>query len=374
LQNYFFSQRFLPGEQIVSENEVRLFYENYKWAFRRNFTAKSEYYSFIEVEGFIYDEIRRLKSYGLEELVNIPPRVEIIWQKEEPPTAKRGRLDSLPQEEVERRRRVLLASQPLKELFTSAELKELFTEPDYAKITNQLELSRAYDWFGKYPEALVALEKAPGMEAKFELGRFLKYGRPKIPGNKKSANKLFAEIVLNVEAQGKEATPEDICLAGRACYEYIPENYIEKKRWKKQGVTFFQNAIKQNYRPAYYYSQYYKRTASGKNPPEILRALPSDNVEINAVVGALPGIDRSLKMPRERDKNLAAVKVGVIAYNNVAQCLLGLLYLHPNTDPKAFLKHNPTKAKFWLQRAADRGNEDAIRALQNNPQLRKIKK
>lgn len=371
-QNDFFSHRFLQGEHVVSENDAKRFYDNYKWAFRRNFNSQSEYYSFNEVEDFIYAEIRRLKSYGLEEFVNTPPKVEIIWKKEEAPSAKRGWFDPLPPEEMERRKREFLASQPLKELFSAAELEELFAEPDYARLTDPLQLARAYDWAGKYPEALAAFEKADGIEAKFELGCFLKHGRPGIPADKKRANELFAEIATSGDLKSGIPTAMEYCLAGRASSEYIPENWDETVRWRKRAAGFFQKSIAQGYRPACYYSQYYLRHSSDKNPQELMKALPSDNPEVNAFIGALAGMNQSSKEPRNRDKNLAAIKAGIQAYNNVAQCALGMLYLHSETDPNAFLRHNRQKAKFWLQRAADRGDVDAIQILQNDSRLRNL--
>jgi TPR repeat protein len=283
-----------------------------------------------------------------------------------PVMSRRGMLDPLPPAEMERRKREFLAAQPREELFSALELKDLFTEPDYAKITDQLKLARTYDWFGKYQETLITLEKAPGLEARFELGRFLRHGRPGVTANKVRANELFAKIVSTVNAQGKEAKPEDICLAGRASSEYIPKNWDETVLWRKRAAEFFQKAIEQGYRPAYYYSQYYLRHSSDKNPLELLKALPTDNLETNAFVGALAGMNRNLKLPRDRDKNLASVKAGIQAYNTVAQCALGMLYLHSATDPNAFLRYNPSKAKFWLQRAAERGDEDAIQALQSD--------
>ncbi|MDD2478967.1 MAG: hypothetical protein PHS31_03650 [Victivallaceae bacterium] len=358
----------------IGDNEARRFYDNYKWAFRRNFTAKSDYYSFADVESFIYAEIRRLKSYGLEEFVNTPPKVEIIWKKEEAPSSKRGWFDPLPPEEMERRKREFLASQPLKELFSASELEELFTEPDYAKITDPLELARVYDWFGKYPEALRALEKADRAEAKFELGRFLKHGRPGVPANKKKANELFSEIVSSIDTKGSSSLPEDYCLAGRASSEYIPKNWDETVSWRKRAAGFYKKSIAQGYRSAYYYSQYYLRHSSDNNPQELLKTLPTDNLEINAFIAAMAAINPRFKAYRDRNKNLAAIKNAIQSYNNEAQYLLGLLYLVSDTDPNAFLRHNRQKAIFWLQRAAERGNTDATQVLQNDSRLRRLKK
>ena len=276
---YYENQKNNTSFGSIDDDEARSFYDNYKWAFRRNFNSQSEYYSFNEVEDFIYAEIRRLKSYGLEEFVNTPPKVEIIWKKEEAPSAKRGWFDPLPPEEMERRKREFLASQPLKELFSAAELEELFAEPDYARLIDPLQLARAYDWTGKYPEALAAFEKADGMEAKFELGCFLKHGRPGIPADKKRANELFAEIATFADLKSGIPTAMEYCLAGRASSEYIPENWDETVRWRKRAAGFFQKSMAQGYRPACYYSQYYLRHSSDKNPRELMKALPSDNPE-----------------------------------------------------------------------------------------------
>ncbi|MEI3038811.1 MAG: hypothetical protein V8T90_07030 [Victivallales bacterium] len=291
-----------------------------------------------------------------------------------PVLSKRGWFDPLPPEELERRKREFQASQPLTELFSAVELKTLFTELDYSKITDPLKLARTYDWFGKYSEALATLEKADGAEAKFELGRFLKHGRPGVQADKRKANKLFSEIVSSIKTKDSASSPEDYCLAGRASNEYIPGNWNETVHWKKLAADFFQKAMGQEYRPAYYYSQYYLRHSSDKNSQELLKALPSNNLEINAFIGALAGMNQGSKESRNRDKNLAAIKAGIQAHNNVSQCALGMLYLHSETDPNAFLRHNRQKAKFWLQRAAERGDIDALQTLQSDSRLRNLKK
>lgn len=95
-QNNFWGRRFISGPHLISRNEAEQFYCRYKWAFRKKFTAQSEYYAFDEVEEFIYGEIRRLKSYGLEELIRNPPRMEIIWKKKEKTAIKRGLLEPWP--------------------------------------------------------------------------------------------------------------------------------------------------------------------------------------------------------------------------------------------------------------------------------------
>ena len=242
---------------------------------------------------------------------------------------------------MERRKREFLDSQPRKELFSENELKELFTEPDYTRITDPLQLARAYDWFGKYPEALAALKSAEGMAAKFELGYFLKHGRPGVSPDMEKANRLFAEIVSAIEKMGGSPSPEDYCLAGRASSEYTPENWDEKVRWKRRAASFFQKAISEGYRPAYFYSQYYLRHSSDNDPQRLLKVLPSDNLEINAFIGALAGLNSRFKSQRNRDKNLEAVKAAIYAHSNLAQAMLGMLYLHSKTDPNAFLRHNP---------------------------------
>lgn len=288
--------------------------------------------------------------------------------------SQRGLLDPLPPEEMERRKREFLASQPLKELFSAAELEKLFTEPDYIKISDPLQLALAYDWAGKYQEAQIALEKATGLEAQFELGCFLKHGRPKIPADKTRANELFSKVVMLVEAKSDSPSGRECCLAGRACSEYIPENWDENVRWQKRAAGFFRKAIEKEYRPAYYYLQYYARHSSGNNPKELMKALPSDNPEVNAFIAALAGMNSHFKEYRNRDKNLAAIKEAIQAHNNVAQCALGMLYLVSDTDPNAFLLHNQQKAKFWLQRAADRGDMDAAQLLQSDSRLKNLKK
>ena len=177
------------------------------------------------------------------------------------------------------------------------------------------------------------------------------------------ANRLFAEIVSAIENMGGLSSPEDYCLAGRACSEYTPENWDEKVRWKRRAASFFQKAISEGYRPAYFYSQYYLRHSSDNDPQKLLNVLPSDNLEINAYIGALAGLNSRFKAQRNRDKNLQAIKSAIYEHSNLAQAMLGMLYLHSKTDPNAFLRHDPQKARYWLQRAADRGNTDASDTL-----------
>ena len=309
------------------------------------------------------------KHWSYTPLKATPPKSAQRINNDKSKTFRRGWFDPLPPEELERRKREFQASQPLKELFSATELKVLFTEPDYSKITDPLKLAQTYDWFGKYPEALAVLEKADGAEAKFELGCFLKHGRPGVHADKRTANKLFSEIAFTIASGDRTFSPEDYCLAGRACREYVPENWTETTRWKKRASQFFQKAIEQGYRPAYYYSQYYERHSSDCNLIELVKALPSDNPEINAFIATVAATNPHLKQYRDRAQNLAAVKAAVEARSNVAQCALGMLYLAFETTPDAFLRHNPEKARFWLQRAAERGDTDAIQILRNDSRL-----
>lgn len=309
-----------------------------------------------------------LKKYSAQPVVK-QPNAEVLSQQKNV-GSQRGLLDPPPPEEAERLKQEFLASQPLKELFTATELEGLFTEPDYAAIHDPLQLSEAYDWAGKYPESLAALENANGLEAKFELGRFLKHGRPGIPADRGRANTLFAEVVSTVEAQGGASSSADDCLAGRACREYVPENWTENVDWRKRAGGFFQKAIRRGYRPAYYYSQYYERHSSDNNPEELLKALPSDNWEVRGFIAGLAAMNPRFKKLRKRDDNLAAIREAIQAHSNTVQCILGMLYLVSDTDPDALLRYNSKKAKFWLHRAADRGDEDAVQVLQSDSRLR----
>ena len=112
-QNDFFRKHFIFGDNTVQEKEAKNFYDQYKWAFRKKINIQSEYYTFKEVEKFLYAEIKRLKSFGLKELISNPPKVEIIWKKEVITEPKRGWFDPLSPEELERRKREFQASQPL---------------------------------------------------------------------------------------------------------------------------------------------------------------------------------------------------------------------------------------------------------------------
>ena len=353
----------------VSTEERQKLIEKFKTVFCKNFEPNSEPDNLSEYDDFIGEQVMRLKYYGMSQLLDMKLDIKLVWDKTPNAELKRGWFDPLPPEELERRKREFQASQPLKELFSATELEALFAEPDYASITDPLKLARAYDWSGKYPEAVTALEKADGIEAKFELGCFLKHGRPGVKADKKKANELFSEIASTIASGDRTFSPEDYCLAGRACREYVPENWTETTRWKKRASQFFQKAIEQGYRPAYYYSQYYERHSSDCNLAELVKALPSDNPEINAFIATVAATNPHLKQYRDRAQNLAAVKAAIEARSNVAQCALGMLYLAFETTPDAFLRYNPEKARFWLQRAAERGDTDAIQILRNDSRL-----
>lgn len=90
---HYESQRRNISSIAISDDDAGSFYHHYKWAFRKDFTEPSGYYSFDEVKEFIYAEIKRLKSYGLEALVNDPPQMKIIWKKKEKTVIKRGLLE-----------------------------------------------------------------------------------------------------------------------------------------------------------------------------------------------------------------------------------------------------------------------------------------
>ncbi len=57
----------------ISEAEIKKFYDDYKWAF----SLYESYSDFDANRSFIYNEIKRLKYYRLDELLTNPPKVEL---------------------------------------------------------------------------------------------------------------------------------------------------------------------------------------------------------------------------------------------------------------------------------------------------------
>jgi hypothetical protein len=70
----------LLKEYPVSEDEITQFYKNYKWAFSKNIMPNTKYYRIEEVKKNIINKIKRIKYYGLNELLTNPPKVEIMWK------------------------------------------------------------------------------------------------------------------------------------------------------------------------------------------------------------------------------------------------------------------------------------------------------
>ena len=121
----------------VSEDEVVQFYKNYKWAFSKNSIPNSEHYKIDEVKKDIITKIKRLKYYGLGELLTKPPKVKIIWEKKQT-SGKRGLLDTPSPEEF-----AMILSERQKTsaslAFSHQELVKLFNELNYASISDLYE-------------------------------------------------------------------------------------------------------------------------------------------------------------------------------------------------------------------------------------------
>ncbi len=364
-QNNFFRKYFIFGDNTTQENEAKNFYNQYKWAFRKKLDIQSEYYTFQEVKNFIYIEIRRLKSYGLKELISNPPKVGIIWKKKMIAEPKRGLLDPPSPEEAERLKAEFLAKQPKENIFTDTEQKELFQDPDYDRITDLYERGMAYDWAEKFKKASECFEKSGTLKSKFMLAKYCKNGNADIAQDTEMANALFQAIIDEIKSKGAETSPEEYCLAGRACLEITPANFTEKQKWKKLAQTYFSIAERQDYPLAVYYPQYYLLNTGDFKPQKILELAKSKNcldAEVMAAGMALFNLS-AFRAYGTRQENLDMLKKGIQAHIPLAEYMLGELFNQNDSNPYKPLKYDKEKALFWIKRAAAHGERLAIEYL-----------
>ncbi len=87
------------------------------------------------------------------------------------------------------------------------------------------------------------------------------------------------------------------------------------------------------------------------------KSLPTDDVEVKAGIAWVTGYWQKYRLKsNNREQLLHDLKEAIRRHNTAAQCYLGMLYTLVPGELNTFLGHNPEKAKFWLQRAADRGD------------------
>ena len=123
-------------------------------------------------------------------------------------------------EEMERRKAEYLANLPKDNIFTDDEFKALFPDVEYGKIADLYERGMAYDWDEKFSDAMKCFEQDSSLKSKLMLAMYYKTGRPDIPKDSVKANAIFNEIIGDVSNQSAP-TPEMLCIAGRACMEFV---------------------------------------------------------------------------------------------------------------------------------------------------------
>ena len=270
----------------------------------------------------------------------------------------------------------LRANPPVNDLFTAEEMTALFTEPDYGAIKNLYERGMAYDFHLRFTEAEKCFREDDSLKSKFILGGYYKRGRAGIPKSKWKANGMFNEIIRYATKESKKPTAEELCLAGRACKEMIEAGYrYENHAFKEQAEELFNAAEKQGYQKASLYPFYYNIIRDSVNTAELrivmdlALAEPEPDVDFGLLVFsagwtqlAKAGTDYQ---PRKA-KNLAMLKRGIQAGLPEAEYYVGRLFdLGNRSNYGGALSTNPERAKFWLLRAAKRGDPQALLQAEN---------
>lgn len=261
-------------------------------------------------------------------------------------------------------------------LFTDDELKELLADPDPSNFKTPVELGLAYDWVGKFSEAKAELEKDQTLQGRFELGRFLVTGRPGMPADRPRGNSLLESVVNELEGRVNTLTASECLLGARACLSMeleMAKEWQKCQRISELCANFCEKAIGMGENAGHYYLG----RAMWKVPrPRGLRqdierfwqAFPSDDPE--ACTQAILYCATEAKYMDRRDivPHLKMLKNAIRARNNRAQYVLGMLYLHGGSSHgHAYLSRDVDRARFWLTRAAERGDPDASSRLKYLP-------
>lgn len=274
-------------------------------------------------------------------------------------------------EEMERRQAEYLANQPKDNIFTDDEFKALFPEVEYDKIADLYERGMAYDWDEKFSEAMKCFEQDSSLKSKLMLAMYYKTGRPDIPKDSVKANAVFNEIIGDVSNQSAP-TPEMLCIAGRACMEFVSTEFYEIREFQNKATEFFKESIEQGYAAAAFYPQYYVRHNDKFQPRELLEIANKNNCLDTEVLAAGMALLRNpaFKNYRNKQENLLTIKKGIQAHIPLAEYILGELFYLDAANPDLALKPNRELALFWMKRAANHGEADAIELLRQNPTLR----
>ena len=274
-------------------------------------------------------------------------------------------------EEMERRKAEYLANLPKDNIFTDDEFKALFPEVEYDKIADLYERGMAYDWDEKFSDAMKCFEQDSSLKSKFMLAMYYKTGRPDIPKDSVKANAIFNEIIGDVSNQSAP-TPEMLCIAGRACMEFVSTEFYEIQEYQKKATEFFKESIEQGYAAAAFYPQYYIRNNGKFQPRELLEIANKNNCLDTEVLAAGMALFRNPVFMNYRNKqeNLLTIKKGIQAHIPLAEYILGELFYLDAANPDLALKPNRELALFWMKRAANHGEAGAIELLRQNPTLR----
>ena len=301
-------------------------------------------------------------------LQQYPPRPK---EKEVKPTENVIHTPTPSPEEMERRKAEYLANRPKDNIFTDDEFKALFPEVEYDKIADLYERGMAYDWDEKFSDAMKCFEQDSSLKSKLMLAMYYKTGRPDIPKDSVKANAIFNEIIGDVSNQSAP-TPEMLCIAGRACMEFVSTEFYEIQEFQNKATEFFKESIEQGYAAAAFYPQYYIRNNGKFQPRELLEIANKNNCLDTEVLAAGMALFRNPVFMNYRNKqeNLLTIKKGIQAHIPLAEYILGELFYLDAANPDLALKPNRELALFWMKRAANHGEADAIELLRQNPTLR----
>jgi len=359
------------SECTASETEVASYYESYKWMFMKEFRSDPDYYKLDEIKDKIAQKIKLFKYYRLDDLLTNPPRVEIVWEKvisKNKTATHRGFLDPLPPDELARQKAEFLASQPLELLFSKTEQAELFKEPNYGSINDSYQLAMAYDWCGKFSEAQKAIETAAPtkLAAKFVLGCYYKYGRPGIKPDRTKAAGVFQSIADELSVKSPLSAEESYWM-GRSYTELLNGQYAHDCELKEKALKAFEFSNHQDFIPSIFYLQYLNRQNSKFMAADVVKAAEAGDIEAKAFLSGLalahfpaPEVKPYYK---QKSKMLSWLKDAIKHHSSIAQFYLGKLYADNSGWTDAPLKYNKEQATFWLKRAAERGNQDAVRVM-----------
>ena len=303
-------------------------------------------------------------------LQQYPPRPK---EKEVKPTENVTHTPTPSPEEMERRKAEYLANLPKDNIFADDEFKALFPEVEYDKIADLYERGMAYDWDEKFSDAMKCFEQDSSFKSKFMLAMYYKTGRPDIPKDSVKANAVFNEIIGDVSNQSAP-TPEMLCIAGRACMEFVSTEFYEIREFQNKATEFFKESIEQGYAAAAFYPQYYIKNNSKFQPRELIEIANEKNCLDAEVLAAGFALLRNpaFKNYRNKQENLLTIKKGIQAHIPLAEYILGELFYLDAANPDLALKPNRELALFWMKRAANHGEADAIELLRQNPTLRSL--